>query len=349
MTNKEVKENFISNLFSRGVYTRKVSNVEYVTRCPFCGDSNDPSHGHFYIHIDLDKNTNMVFNCFKCSTSGVVTKDVCKRLDIDDLNILSGVSTLNKTAEKIDKLSTTDNILKFDYDIPDKYKMDWKIMYIKNRLQIPLNESDLRKIKVVTSLYDFLNLNKIKKLTCENWQADMIEKYYIGFVSYGNGYILFRDVTGKMNIPWLKYPITEESREGRAFYTVGARIDPYTNDEININLCEGVMDAISVCYNLGYNGDNNLNIAVAGKFYEGILRYVISLGLFGDNVRVNIFADNDEKFNKKNKGKDTTLDFYKKLFKHSKLLFKSVKVFYNIKQKDCGYPKSEIILKEYRI
>ena len=62
MTTREIKEKFISQLYERDIWIRKVSEDQYVTRCPFCGDSSNPSHGHFYIKLNLNDNQNIVCN-----------------------------------------------------------------------------------------------------------------------------------------------------------------------------------------------------------------------------------------------------------------------------------------------
>ena len=74
---------------------------------------------------------------------------------------------------------------------------------------------DFRKMKVITSLRDFLIYNNIRKLTCENYVANYLENNYIGFLSSGNSHILFRDITNKNQIRWYKYPITKESSTNR--------------------------------------------------------------------------------------------------------------------------------------
>lgn len=349
MTNKEIKLKFLDRLYARDMWVKKKNDIQYLTRCPFCGDSSDPSHGHFYIKVDLSDNSNIMYNCFKCPAGGVVDKDVCERLDITDMDMLTDITNLNKTADKNDKkqiMGESFNI--FDYKVPTPIYSP-KIQYIENRLGVRLTEEDAKKIKIIPSFYQFLNENKIKELTCSPGIAKMFEEKYVGFLSYGNSHILFRDVTNTMEISWVKYPICRKSAENRIFYSISSQIDPFTEEPITINLCEGVMDAASIYLNLGYNKENTLTIAVTGKYYEPIIRYLVGLGLFGSNVYLNVFADNDAQFNKKNKQKDTDIEFYRKLFRNSKYLFKQVKIFYNIKMKDCGVRREDIILKEYKI
>ena len=349
MTNNEIKIKFIDRLNSRDVWVKKKSEVMYLTRCPFCGDSADPTHGHFYIKVDLSDNSNIVYKCFKCPACGVLDKDVCERLDISDIDMLTDITMLNKTADRKDtKQIMGESFNMFDYTLPTPI-YNRKIQYIENRLGIRLTEEDAKRLKVITSFYQFINENKIKELTCSPGVAKMFEENYVGFLTYGNSHILFRDITGKMDISWIKYPISRKSMENRIFYSISSQIDPFTEEPITINLCEGVLDAASIYFNLKYDKPNTITIAVTGKYYEPIVRFLIGLGLFGSNVQLNVFADNDSVFNKKNKQKDTNIEFYRKIFRNTKYLYKSIKVYYNIKSKDCGVPLDQIVLKEYKI
>lgn len=352
MTNDEIKLKFIQELSVRqNSWVRKLSEDQYLTRCPFCGDSSDPTHGHFYIKLNLHTNYNMIYNCVRCPFGGVITKDVCRRLEVDESGIMSEVEVLNKTSDKFDSKHIEGESFKhYDYKIPHIYACG-KTMYISKRLNKDFSMKELNDIKVIVSLYEFLDTNGITELTMDKYLTDLLDKYYVGFLSHGNSHILFRDVTDTMKYPWIKYPVTRETSSNRIFYSVSAQINPFTDEEIVINLTEGVMDALSIVYNLNEDQPNHVTLSVTGKFYEPIIIFLIGLGLIGDNVSIHIYADNDSEFNQKNKdkNKDTDIDFYRKMFKDMKYLFKHIKVFYNTIGKDFGVPSEKISLKEYRI
>ncbi|HHY79722.1 MAG TPA: DUF3854 domain-containing protein [Thermoanaerobacter sp.] len=44
---------------------RKVNTEEYLARCPFCGDSENPEHGHLYLNVAKD-----AYHCVKCGAGG---------------------------------------------------------------------------------------------------------------------------------------------------------------------------------------------------------------------------------------------------------------------------------------
>lgn len=363
MNNKEIKLQFIEALMSRDCYVRAVSDIQYVTRCPYCGDTEKRENdGHFYIRVNPDDDYPIVYNCFLCQASGVLTKETLSMMEIDSINLKSGLMQVNKTSKKLDKKGLRDqsSFEFFDYQLPE-IKRGEKITYIEDRLGKSLTDDDLKEMKVITSLRDFLVLNKITKLTCTNQMAFMYEENYVGFLTHGNSHILFRDITGKMAIPWIKYPITEASRKNHCFYTMETELDIFTEEEITINMAEGVFDILSVCHNLGYHGKNILNISVSGKYYDSILLFLVGIGLVGSNIIINIFSDNDEMYNKKEtkpkmgkyqkqKPSDSTnLHHYQKVLKNYKYLFKEVNVYYNLAAKDFGIHKEDIILKKYKL
>ena len=355
MTNREYKEWFIEELYKRPGYPPNVRGDSYVVRCPYCGDSSNPRHGHFYITIVMDEETPILYNCFKCPAGGVMNRDTMDLLEMEDEDLQKGLSVLNRNSIKYDKreINRETKVLTFDYKLPeiDTRKFGYKLDYIRNRLGLEFDLQTFSEMKVITSLRDFLKLNKINKLTCENSIAYLFERSYVGFLSHGNGYILFRDVTEKAPNPWVKYPITEKSRQGKVFYSMQSEIDLFTKDTININLAEGVFDIFGACYHLHLPKTNSVNIAVTGKYYDTIIYYLISLGLVGSNVVLNIFADNDEKFNKKRKdgGKDTSLEYYQKRLYYIKYLFKRVYIYYNELYKDLGVTKDRISVIRHKL
>lgn len=350
MTNIEIKEKMIQALYDRGEYIRQVDDVEYQTRCPFCGDSDKNLRtGHLYVRIGLKDNFPMVYNCFKCPASGIIDQNFLTVMGIDNIELKSNIFTLNKTSDSISshKFINGEENISFSYELPE-VTIGKKTEYIEKRLGVSLSDEDFKRLKVVTSLKDFLTKNNIDKLTCEIGSAEVIENFYVGFLSFGSTHLLFRDISERARFKWLKYPITKKSKEARIFYCMDTAIDVFTKEPITINLAEGILDAASSYYNLGYQDSNTLNFAVLGKQYEAIVKKLIMMGYIGDNVKINIFADNDEVYNKKNKT-PTDLGYFKKVFRKSKYLFKEVNVFYNIIGKDIGVPRNEISLKKERL
>lgn len=361
LTPLQFKQRFIQALFNRGVYTRQVNDVQYVTRCPYCGDTQKNMHtGHFYIRVGLDDNFPIVYNCFKCPEHGVMNRKTLELLEMDDIEMTGAISYVNKKFTPIAGMKQQqENAFKvFPYTVPDIKRHPEKLKYIEDRLGIKMTDDKVKDCRVITSLKDFMIHNQITTLMCPPKIAQLFEDDYVGFLSYGNSHIFFRDTTGKSEISWVKYPINMSSRMNGTAYSLASSVDLFTDETITINLSEGIMDIISIKYNLGYDFDNCINMSIGGKSYIPLINRLIGQGFVGYNVILNIFADNDAEFNKhdEKKGKktkdnnyDTSIEYYRKVLQDYTILFKEVNVYYNRAYKDCGVTADKICLKRYRI
>lgn len=347
----ETKEKLIDFLFSRAEYKRKVNSVEYQTRCPFCGDSyKDLRTGHFYMRIDPMDKYNIPCICFKCNYKGIVTVETLKMMGATDEELLNGISLLNKKGKYSKKFVNESEYRYFERVFFNKMELlkasnISKIEYVKNRLGIDFDFEELSDIKIIPSLYQFLIKNEIKESPFNKATRMVLERDYVGFLSSGNSHILFRDITETHDKSWVKYPIDSESRKNKVFYGTSSAIDLFTEEDITINLSEGVFDAIGIKYHLDYKGDNIFNLAVCGQNYDAIILHLITTGIFGENVTLNIFSDNDENFND-NKVKASSEANHRKYLSKYKGLFKSINLFYNVIGKDYGVKKEKIDLEK---
>ena len=354
MTNQELKIKLIDALAENNTYFRKTTSDWYRLRCPFCGDSQrDLNTGHLYMCINPNDNYRVGYNCFKCEEHGSLRPDQLELFGVEDPQIKEGIAILNKSSDKCDRknLSMNEQIKTFDYIIPDKIcHLDIpKIKYIEDRLGIEMTPERIKETKLVTSLRSFLIANGIKQITCQPSEANKLEDHYVGFLSHGNSHILFRDVSEREERKWIKYPITPESMENRLFYSMDAAIDTYTTEPLTINLAEGVLDIVSAAYNLGYQGENIMNLCVTGKYYNTLLLYLVDLGLVGSNITVNIFSDNDALYNKKGHVTGTLFETYQKTLGRFKYLFKEINIYYNKLSKDIGVTRDNICLERRKL
>jgi hypothetical protein len=352
MTPREAKQHFIDFLYEKqrnGEYFKKVHEGQYRMRCPFCGDTQkNMNEGHLYLKIDLDNDYNIAYNCFKCGEfSSYITEELLELIGCDN-SLKNELLNMKRTSKKYKKEAL---IVDFDFKLPDITIMPEKLNYISNRLGKKFTKEEFENMKVITSLYDFLAMNRIKDRPFNNYVLNMIQRDYVGFMTNGNSHILFRDVTNKNKISWIKYPITKDSNLNRVFYTIKQNpIDILTKEEITINLSEGVFDCIGVANHFDYLSDNTMNIAVGGSKYSSMISFLINLGLVGDNITINIFADNDETFNKDKKNRNkvypTSFQFLHSVLKKYRPLFKKINLYHNVKTKDYGVKKENIILKK---
>lgn len=354
MDNKEFKERFLESLYENNRVKATYSKKEYRTRCPYCGDSDNPDHVHFYLKVDTSDNSGIVGHCFKCESGGPLDKEMMELLHIDP-SLISEVDAFNKNSTRADRKNFLgeESQLFFDYKLPTSVDTN-KLRYIENRIGVKFTNEDISNMKMVFSLYEFMELNDIK-MKFDDRVLNTIDRFYVGFLSSGNSYILLRNVTDKEFVykgsklsNWVKLPLSKESGSCKCFYSISNEVDILTKDEITVNITEGIVDILSIYYNLGQNKPNTMNIAVTGKYYEQILLYLLSLGIVGSNVTLNIYADNDEVFNKKAKN-PTTEEYFRKNFEKMFHLYGHVNLYYNTYRKDFGYPREDIMIKKIRL
>jgi hypothetical protein len=90
-------------------------------------------------------------------------------------------------------------------------------------------------------------------------------------------------------------------------------------------------------------------MCACGKKYKRLIDRIISKGIFGYNVVLNIFSDNDKDFNKKGGNEDTTLEYYQMALAEYTILFKEVNIYYNLVAKDYGTSLGNIRLKKHHL
>lgn len=356
MTGQDTKILVLDALLDRDVWMKQTMSdpTEYRTRCPFCGDSNHSTQtGHLYIKIDTTNNAAMVYYCFRCDEYGIVTREVLEELGIHDTTLLSSVDTFNKTADKNTATRQVQRVEMYDFVLPndttDRIRYGRQLSYVEDRLDIMLDDADIRSLKIIPSIYAFLEENKIDECLWNKESMDQLDREYVGFLSYGNSHILLRSLNPReKKYRWIKYPLTKETMKNRVFYSIASNLDIFTQDTIHVYLTEGILDIISARYNINTEVDNAIFISVCGKGYHTILKYLLSIGILGNNVCVDIFADNDAVFNQKAKVA-TDLEFFQKTLRNQKHFYKNVTVYYNQKDKDIGVPKNRIFLEKHRI
>jgi predicted nucleic-acid-binding Zn-ribbon protein len=352
---QETKEGIIDFLYSRNAYVRRVHGDpqfggEFQTRCPYCGDSQkEYNTGHFYMKVIVGNNSVIPVHCFKCDYSGVFTPETYDLMGGTSEELRNGIIYLNKKGKYIKGASVIEDKYRYyERVIPEEYRYQKKLDYIANRMGKDFTMEEYQEMKVITSLYDFLIANKIKTSLFSKEKRLLLEKDYVGFLSAGNSHILFRDITDTHNMPWVKYPIDEESTTNKVYYGLSASLDMFTEEPITINLAEGVMDILGVHHHLDTRSENVLNYAITGQNYNSIILHLISIGVVGSNVTLNIYSDNDLIYSD-NGNQRSSEKMHRKYLEKYKPIFKKINLFYNMKGKDYGVKKEGIIVKKIQI
>lgn len=265
---------------------------EILMRCRFCGDSADPTHKHFYIGLGYD-NKPIMFNCFKCGESGILTPNILRELDLIDYSIAEKAVQFNKQVSvNNNRLNTNAEIYYISNSfIRNKNESFTKRDYINSRLGLNLSFSEMIANKIVLNLFDLLNRNQIPFNSNNNWLNEL-DQHFVGFLSEDNNFLIERNVDSSADVRYFKYNIHGKINTDKRYYILPCNIDLTDPRPINVHIAEGPFDILSIKYNVVQNDEQNLFIAIGGKAYKNIVRHVLShMGLF--NVTFHLYVDAD--------------------------------------------------------
>lgn len=268
---------------------------EILKRCHICGDSRDPSDAHMYIGL---KNGSIVYNCFKCNAGGYVDSVFLRNMDCYDPNIIYLCQEQNKASASSNSsysgILRKYNARKLMIPISTNEFAMKKIDYIFNRLGYPIDQSFISNFKIILNLKEFLVFNGITKYTRDPNMVDLIDKFFVGFLSMDNRYVILRRLVPEGKLPsyidyrYINYNIFG-GNDGMKYYTIPTMIN--TLMPINIHIAEGVFDIISIYLNLPHTG-NDIYAAVNGKTYVSIIKYFMMIyGFMGFNLHIYPDAD----------------------------------------------------------
>lgn len=255
---------------------------EILKRCHFCGDSRNMSDAHLYIGL---KNGAIVYNCFKCNSKGVVDGKFLRDIGCYDLGLLNLCIEQNKKNSSSGSLNSKAfrNPSKFYRPIipisNNAYAIK-KLKYVSNRFGYEITPQIAANFKIVVNIKDFLSINGIERYTRDPSVVDLLDKFFVGFLSMDNRYIVMRRLVPEGKLPqyidtrYVNYDIFGIDNEGMKFYTIPSTfVDPFKPVEIHI--AEGCFDILSIYFHVAPFGTNGVFSAVNGKSYSSLVRYLI--------------------------------------------------------------------------
>ena len=298
--NRDIKGILIAKLSELPVYHPNDDGTEHTVRCPYCGDSKDPTHCHLGIAIDPNDDSAMLWNCFRCGAGGVVNDDL-----LDDLGIYISdeeVKELRNYNKKLEKLSNRRTILRTERFVTPLCQYtrenERKRMYLSNRLQLDVTYEDMQRNKIIPSLVEFMVRNDLKQIEgCPDWLVNAMEKDYLGFLSTNNNVLTFRNVNptsrGKRYYKLFVNPLNQDRA---TFYSIPSQLDLLYEGPLHVHIAEGTFDILSIKYNVrpqdrmpGYH----IFYASCGYSYVNILKHLIRNGIL-THLNVHIYADEDK-------------------------------------------------------
>lgn len=296
MNNQEIKERVIYLLSTLPVCKVNNGETQYTVRCPYCGDSSNPSHGHLSIKINKDDNSEMLYRCFKCDSSGLLGVNLLEDLGLSfDSDMRSELKRFNRNiVTKSNGYSTGFNNYILPISVEDNRSNRMKLDYFNHRLGLALSYDDVCKDKIILDFNQFLDLNGIDRIqSLDDRSFHTIQKYYLGFLSKNNNLLTFRNITN-IGRRYMKVKLDYSNVNPDTFYVVPKTTDILYTNPIRINIAEGTFDILSVKYNLREDYDNEeYYVAICGSSYASTIRCLIMSGL-NTGINIHIYSDNDK-------------------------------------------------------
>lgn len=295
MLTQEVKRFVIQKLQELPAYSYD-DGYEHTVRCPYCGDSHDPTHAHLGIKIDPTDNSPMPYHCYRCGASGKVTPDFLEDLEVNlTSDEVKGLKAVNKKEAKL--ITKTSNVKVAKFFIPQIQPnrfTDEKLAYLNGRLGIGFNYDACAANKIILSLYQFMMANGLNNLPEVNPAIlKYLEQDYIGFLSANNNLITFRTIRNNgVNRRYFKAFLTTND-DPATFYSIPTQVPLLYTGPLRVNIAEGTFDILSVRYNLNPQAEQSVFYAATGFRYLGIIRYLARVGMC-TNLDLHVYADRDK-------------------------------------------------------
>lgn len=326
----QLKEYLLSNLSNARTGS---GGKEIICQCqlPGCSDTKQ----HLYIGPFDDSDKPIVYNCFKCNSSGIVNKDFLEQYGVSFNDINNELLESNKGSPY--KCKGIDNDLYYNIkytNITDSNLSRMKLGYINNRLGTNFTYKDCIDNKIVLNLLDILNENRITKYTRDQKIIEQLNGAFIGFLSRANDSLNMRNlaqgkVHSSIDMKYINYKIFNVTANND-YYILPTSFD--LGKKVKIYIAEGAMDILSIKYNVMCDFENSIYVAGKGKAYRNSLIYLIqTYGL--TNLDIHFFPDKDVQ--------DYIIKDISKLFAPFGYTFYMHRNGYN-GEKDFGVPKDKI-------
>lgn len=322
--NNEIKRKILNAIEDKADVFIKKSDIQYLTRCPICGDTDkDPTHAHCYIKCTYNPTEPLQYNCFLCNNNGAIGKYFLDKMGIDKNTINEYTSDMKYN--RLPSLKDSKDLELSELDISSD-----QIKYIEYRIGKGLSIEDYNKFRIVPNISDlekYITSVKVKHTLPSNRNS-------ISFLNDDNSVLLTRLFEDIDNKRWNKKRLFPSNN--KSMYTIKIQLDLFTEEEININISEGVLDALSSYKN--FSEGISINLAVLGSNYIDGIEYMIAKGFIGDNINIRIYVDDN-----------INIKQLKNDLKSYKWIFKSINIYENILYKDIGTHVEKIQLKEYKV
>ena len=291
-------------------YFRCVREGVYLTRCCFCGDSQDRRKAHMYLLIN---DSGCTCYCHKCNRSTQLTSEV--------LTMLIGEHNFNLSGQKVRRINPGNPTTVIETDVLHTTSPAYK--YLKARIGCDFTPDEMIALRIIADQRSFIEKYNIRNIE--------VVPNVITFITADGNTLCYRNLIENDSFRWLKkkvYPKYESCP-----YTIRSSIDTLSDEPIVVVMAEGIFDVIGVYKNV--TSSANLYAASLGKDYSSVIRWMISKGIFGKNVSICIYSDNDVPISK-----------LRGMLRRYRWIFGQISVIFNDAGHDFGVPKDQIILRD---
>lgn len=328
------------------------NNTEISINCPLCcREGNIDKNNHMYISLGIDNKPPM-FNCFRnINHRGLLTKSVIEEFTMNhgliDDELFKDIDSNNKRISFSNRFYLNKN-QKFNIypNLASNSKLsNYKLDYINNRLGFKLELQELQNKKIILNLYEFLSYNKLNRLTRHKSITDIIDRYYIGFLTNNNSSLIMRNLHPNPKIlpeglqkRYLKYNLFQNNQNSSGYYMIPTICN--IGNKIKIHIAEGTFDILSIFYNICENNIyNNIYVSIGGNSYLNCIQYFLtSIGIIDSEFHV--YIDNDISSDTINKLRNVLHPINIPVYIHMNI-YKE--------QKDFGVSKDKINLYTYKL
>ena len=274
-----------------------------VCRCCVCGDSSHQDSAHMYIGVkEINGKQTIVYDCKLCSSSGMLTPTLLRKLGIYDLTVEEYIKSTTRSGH-VKTFSEDDDTTKLVYKYPAATKAEQaKVEYMKGRLGIDFSDyENIKKYRIVLNFSKFLKMNNITEPRINKDLIPLLDKEGCGFVSNDKTSISFRNLHYKEDEKEFgldRFTIVHlyQNIKRPYFYTPPMAIDLLTPYPV-IAVTESSFNCINI-QNYFY-GQDNASVVLGSASRKGCARTIQNLiNLTGFvNGKLNVFCDNDKTFN----------------------------------------------------
>jgi len=271
----------------------KVRNGQINLRCPICGDSATLNHAHMYVSLERPH----PWMCQRCGAKGgYLTSELLEALGCAEREAAQYARDVMKAERRGGgirrrgpRLAAGEGRL----ELPPPDRNDRRqlagLRYIERRIGGELEDREIVRYKIVTSLYAFLDANGIQDVTVHQREADRLDETCIGFLSADESYIVFRtldeDYVARGGRRYTNFRVYQEW-EGSKMFVVRHNVD-LLSPRHTIVLGEGVLDLIGA--ERAFYPDQRwepdfVGAACCGSAHGAALRSLIGLGLLSPDV-----------------------------------------------------------------